>query len=346
MAEVAAVGDPSPPVRYVRTDDGTNIAYSIDGEGPPVLVMPFHASHLKLRWSASVGGGNWPGGISRRNRVAAYDSRGQGLSTRNLQSPPTLDDYRQDLEAVFAASGFECPVLVAYGGFAHVAMRLAVEEPERVRALVLICTSESFDAWPLVKMTALAEENWDLFVDLVSSSSVEEQRAHLGSFIKACAGSADYAHLIRAFASSRVTDLLPKVQQPTLVLHSLDQHWLNVDEGTRFASQIAGAPLVFLDGSVEPNPREGVRAIRQFMEEIGVNPPHEAGADLPEVLEGRLTERQAQVLRLVAAGKTNREVADELVLSERTVERHLADLFAKLGVRNRTEAVGLVLRRS
>jgi DNA-binding CsgD family transcriptional regulator len=56
-----------------------------------------------------------------------------------------------------------------------------------------------------------------------------------------------------------------------------------------------------------------------------------------------LTERQVQVLRLIATGKTNREIADELVLSERTVEHHLASIYAKIGVRNRAEAMAFTL---
>ena len=52
----------------------------------------------------------------------------------------------------------------------------------------------------------------------------------------------------------------------------------------------------------------------------------------------RLSARELQVLQLVAAGKTNRSIASELFLSERTVHRHVSSIFDKLGVRSRTEA--------
>jgi DNA-binding NarL/FixJ family response regulator len=55
-------------------------------------------------------------------------------------------------------------------------------------------------------------------------------------------------------------------------------------------------------------------------------------------LPGGLTGREAEVLALVAAGRSNREIAASLVLSPKTVARHLSNIFAKLGVRSRTQA--------
>jgi DNA-binding NarL/FixJ family response regulator len=53
---------------------------------------------------------------------------------------------------------------------------------------------------------------------------------------------------------------------------------------------------------------------------------------------GSLSEREAQVLRLVAAGKTNRDIAEALFISEKTVARHVSNIFDKLGVASRTAA--------
>ncbi|MFL5666948.1 MAG: DNA-binding response regulator, partial [Ktedonobacteraceae bacterium] len=52
-----------------------------------------------------------------------------------------------------------------------------------------------------------------------------------------------------------------------------------------------------------------------------------------------LTNREIEILRLIAAGATNREVADALVISEGTVKNHLSNIFGRLGLRDRTQAV-------
>jgi DNA-binding NarL/FixJ family response regulator len=53
---------------------------------------------------------------------------------------------------------------------------------------------------------------------------------------------------------------------------------------------------------------------------------------------GGLTARELQVLRLVAAGETNKAIAAELFVSERTVDRHMSNIYAKLGVSSRAAA--------
>jgi DNA-binding CsgD family transcriptional regulator len=84
-----------------------------------------------------------------------------------------------------------------------------------------------------------------------------------------------------------------------------------------------------------------LRAAIDAFDRLGAVPDRDAAsALLPAVdaLPAGLTSREAQVLRLVAAGKSNREIASELVISEHTVARHLQNMFAKLGVSSRSGA--------
>jgi DNA-binding CsgD family transcriptional regulator len=94
-------------------------------------------------------------------------------------------------------------------------------------------------------------------------------------------------------------------------------------------------------GGDEEGARAELRAALESFERLGAAPDAEATARLlggPEALPRGLTAREAEVLRLVAAGKTNRDIAVELVISEHTVARHLQNMFAKLGVSSRAAA--------
>lgn len=79
-------------------------------------------------------------------------------------------------------------------------------------------------------------------------------------------------------------------------------------------------------------------AARAIFEELGAAPDLDRLASLTGLAPHGLSARELEVLRHVAAGMTNREIASELVLSEHTVARHLQNIFTKLGVSSRTAA--------
>jgi DNA-binding NarL/FixJ family response regulator len=84
---------------------------------------------------------------------------------------------------------------------------------------------------------------------------------------------------------------------------------------------------------------EAVRELRRLGHRVRARPAAAAG-------DGALTAREREIAELVAAGRTNREVAAQLVLSERTIEAHLRNVYAKLGVRSRVELTRLLSDRS
>jgi pimeloyl-ACP methyl ester carboxylesterase/DNA-binding CsgD family transcriptional regulator len=330
-----------PAVQYATTPDGVRLAYAVAGEGAQVVCLPFHFNHLLRRWRNTL----WIRGLADHFRVVHYDSRGQGLSARGLTRVTTAA-FRADLETILEASGFDRFAMVAYGGFAHVALRYAIDQPERITALVLICSSESFEGWSPAAHHGIAEENWDLFLDLQTKNLRPEIANLFQGFIRASASQQDYLRMVAAFiADPDVRNLLARVHVPTLLLHSLDQHWLPPAEGAKVAGKIPGARIIFTDGDVEPDERQAVPAIVDFLKgnalpaKIGPVPSSQITSSAP------LSSRQVEVLSLIAEGKRTQEIAQELVLSKRTIERHIADIYARIGARNRSEATAFVLTR-
>jgi DNA-binding CsgD family transcriptional regulator len=83
------------------------------------------------------------------------------------------------------------------------------------------------------------------------------------------------------------------------------------------------------------------RMARQALRSLGVRAWRRSRATQGDAL-GSLSSRESEVVRLVAEGRSNREIAEILLLSPKTIERHLTNVLAKLGLRNRTELTALV----
>jgi DNA-binding CsgD family transcriptional regulator len=97
-------------------------------------------------------------------------------------------------------------------------------------------------------------------------------------------------------------------------------------------------------GDEEGASRE-IEAASHAFEMLGARADLQRAATLlaPTALPAGLTARELDVLRLVAAGKTNRDIAAELVISEHTVARHLQNIFTKLGVSSRAAATAFAV---
>lgn len=88
-----------------------------------------------------------------------------------------------------------------------------------------------------------------------------------------------------------------------------------------------------------------IQATKMVEKVLGLRERAESLPTKGPVYPAGLTKRQVDVLLLLAEGKTNREIAGELVLSERTVQRHVADIYLKIAARNRSEATAFALSK-
>ena len=123
-------------------------------------------------------------------------------------------------------------------------------------------------------------------------------------------------------------------------LRAACRRWQELDapyEAARGRVALAGAYRALGDGDAAALELDAAEAV---FERLGAAPDAAGVRALRgrPALPGGLTEREAEVLALVAAGRSNREIAEALVLSSKTVARHLSNIFAKLGVGSRTQA--------
>src|SRR6478672_9778812 len=126
-----------PPVQYARTSDGYDIAYQVFGQGSPLVLMPTWWSHPDLYWREGSSLRNFVEQLATRFRVVRFDSRGQGLSKRGLDSNTSMASYEADLEAVVDRLKLDRFTLLGRAYKGHAAVTYTVNHPARVSALVL-----------------------------------------------------------------------------------------------------------------------------------------------------------------------------------------------------------------
>jgi DNA-binding NarL/FixJ family response regulator len=104
----------------------------------------------------------------------------------------------------------------------------------------------------------------------------------------------------------------------------------------------AGAQGYILKGHVRRELLDTIRAVHAGQKRI----PPEVAAELAEhAIEDELSSRELDVLRLIATGNANKEIAGQLAIAEDTVKSHVTNILAKLGANDRTHAVTIGLKR-
>lgn len=194
-----------------------------------------------------------------------------------------------------------------------------------------------------------------VFTNMLIPDATEEQLQWVDSLQKMSTSADNAARFRTERLKDDVTELLAGISVPTLVLHSRDDAMIEFEEGRLLAASVPGASFVPLDSrnhillADEPAWPVFLREVAKFIEpdrrqaEPGVAPAGEREPGLAS-----LTARELQVLQLAASGRDNGQIAAALVLSVRTVERHLSNAYLKLGVSGRTgraAAVADLIRR-
>ncbi len=322
----------TPPVQYVTTRDGCSIAYSVAGTGETLVWLPQLFSNVETFWNRGFLQ-PWVHGLAERYRLVLFDGRNQGMSSRAI-TLDGIDDLVTDLEAMVDHLRLDRFILLATDWFCHVAVKYAARSPSRLKALVLSTATIKNTAWPMEIYESLAAHDWPAFL---RSQVAIGQVPNITESVRVLADTItreDWLQLVHAAAASEIMNELPNMQVPSLVLHAREFFSVPPEESMRFAALMPMAQLVLINGAQGMGQaEEGLRAIDGFVAGLPLDaPPTEVDR------HSGLSLRETEVLRLLAIGCSNQQIADELVISLNTVRRHVSNIFDKIGAANRAQA--------
>jgi len=246
-------------VKYARTSDGIDIAYTVFGEGPDLLVAPGFVSHLDLMWDLPTFDSILA--LGQRFRVIVLDKRGTGLSDRSLGFG-SVEDRTEDLRAVLDAAGSKQAILYAVSESGPMAVYFTALHPERVRALVLYGTFAKMEGVERMSWTSSEDAHHEFLEGLVRNWG--SGRAY-GYFVSHPPDPAAAQRLLARYERSActpqmcreillrnseidVTPILPAIAKPTLVMHCDGDPVLPVEFGRRLGREIPGARYVEIHG--------------------------------------------------------------------------------------------------
>jgi DNA-binding CsgD family transcriptional regulator/pimeloyl-ACP methyl ester carboxylesterase len=346
-----------PRISYARSADGVSLAFTVAGDGPAVVFVPWVPfSNLRMEWQNPLLHQVFEQ-MAQDLTLVHYDGRGTGHSQRDV-TDVSLEAMVSDLEAVIGRTGLaQVSLLGQYNSCPHV-IAYAARHPERVNRMVLFGGSArgwtAMSARGTQALLSLIEQDWDLFADAAAHQwmgwSAGEAGRAIADAIRAAVTPQVARATMQAASAADVTELLPRVAARTLVLHPREMTQIPVSMAQSLAIALPRGRLVLLEGAqpvlFTEHPDEIVSLLTGFFRD-GVEPAEQPSA----VTAGRavpppdgLSPRELQVLRLLAAGESNSQIARRLGLSTHTVERHVANLYRKIGARGRAGATAYALR--
>jgi len=340
-----------PVIRHTVSADGVDIAWTSVGDGPALVHLPgVPFSNLEGEWRIPVLRRAYER-LARHLRFVQYDGRGTGRSQR-VVSDLSLSALLLDLDAVVAAAGLREFALLGFYHSVTQAIQYAARHPDRVTKLILFGGAargwDPMSGQATQALLSLIDRDWDTFVESITHAWLgwpggDEGRLAADWFRTATTPD-NARRTLEAASIVDVSEELARVQCPTVVLHRAEADVIPLAMSQQLADSLPNAALQILPG----------RSASLFFEDTDVvvddlvgivtgRPPPRGSSETAAGARGP-TKRELEVLRLIASGDSNGEIAVRLGVSINTVERHVANLYRKIDARGRADATAYAIR--
>lgn len=344
-----------PRIRFASTARGKVAFQALGSAQESFVVVPPLAQHIEMMWEQPV---FWRPikRLASTFQFVQYDKLGTGLSDPSNASE-TLDQRLEELTAVLDAAGLARTWLCGFSEGSVIALAAAARMPERIAGLVLISAysgsralSEAAAYGPVPdkqdfrRFFEQVVAHWGTDSTLTLSDfapslrSIPSMPRWLPRYERAAASPAMIGTLMASGLRLDATAALPDVKQPALILHLAGDRVIPAAFGRMLADRLKHARYVELPGDdhfswASPTIDQQLDLIFELTG-ASTDAPRATAAWNPW---SALTPSERRIAGLAQRGLTNTEIASQLKLSPRTVENHLARVYAKLGVRSRTE---------
>jgi pimeloyl-ACP methyl ester carboxylesterase/DNA-binding CsgD family transcriptional regulator len=327
--------------------DGRRIAFATVGDGPPLVLPAWWVSNVVEDWKEPRFR-RFVESLARDRRVIRYDRLGCGTSDRRRPAETlSLDFEVATLAALLDHLGLD-RVSLAGGSFGGcTAVAFAARNRDRVDRLVVYGSFANGGhlVRPAVRaaMVDLVRSHWGLGSRLLAEIFVPggdpEERESFARFQRKSATAEIACDLLELTFATDVSEEAAALDTPVLVVHRRGDRAIAFAAGEELAALAPGAQLVALSGDSHlpwfGDADEVVAAMAPF---LGITAPAR------ETVAEDLTPRELDVLRLVAEGLSDADIAERLVLSPHTVHRHVANIRRKLSLHSRAAAAAYAAR--
>ena len=346
-----------PDIASARSADGVHIAWMSIGSGPTIIHLPgVPFSNIEGEWQIPILRHAFTE-LAEHVRLIQYDGRGTGRSQRDV-TDLSLEAYLSDLDAVIESAAVDRCVLLGYYHSALHAIAWAARHPDRVRGLILfggtLRGSDAMRGPSTQALLSLIERDWDTFIESIAHAWLGWPAGDAGrlaaDWFRTSTTPAVARATLQAASETDVTADAARVRCPVLVLHRADATVIPFELSAELARTLPGGRLETIPGSSASLFFEAtelvVDRLISFVRDPLAQPNLASGRRRARPIRGSggLSPRETEVLRLLAGGESNGQIAARLGISINTVERHVVNLYRKIDARGRADATAWAIR--